>query len=54
LKVFGKRVLQRTFITKTVPIVGGVIGAGWNWIEIKLQGKRVIRYFAEGDVTDEG
>jgi len=54
LKVFGKRVLQRTVITKTVPIVGGVIGAGWNWIEIKLQGKRVIRYFAEGDVTDEG
>jgi len=53
LKIFGKKVLQQTLITKTVPIVGGVIGGSWNWIEMKLQGKRVIRYFAEADASDE-
>jgi len=53
VKAFGKKVLQRTLITKTVPIVGGVIGGSWNWIEIKLQGRRVIRYFADGDSPDD-
>lgn len=44
LKLFGKKVLQRGLITKSVPIVGGAIGGTWNFVEVKIQGKRVIRY----------
>jgi hypothetical protein len=49
LKVFGRRVVERTLIAKTVPVVGGVIGGAWNWVEVKLLASRVITYFEQSD-----
>jgi hypothetical protein len=48
LKVFGMKVLQKAVVAKTVPIVGGLIGGTWNFVEVHLQGRRVIKYF-EGE-----
>lgn len=47
LKYFGIKVTQKGIITKTVPVVGGVIGAGWNAVEVELMKRRVISYFSE-------
>jgi len=54
LKYFGLKVTQRGLITKTVPIIGGVIGAGWNFGEIHLVGRRVYRYFEGHQIHDDG
>ena len=45
LKYFGLRVTQRLVITKTIPVVGGLIGGVWNFTELSLVGKRVVKYF---------
>ncbi|TBT82950.1 hypothetical protein D4752_25930, partial [Vibrio parahaemolyticus] len=45
LKYFGIKVTQKGIVTKTLPIVGGVIGGGWNYIEVGLVRKRAIAYF---------
>lgn len=45
LKYFGKKVTQKLIVTKTVPVVGAVVGGGWNYGEMKVTGKRVIDYF---------
>ncbi|HIF9239786.1 TPA: hypothetical protein ACX6RC_002316 [Photobacterium damselae] len=45
LKYFGVKVTQKGIVTKTLPIVGGVIGGGWNYIEVGLVRKRTIAYF---------
>lgn len=44
LKWFGKKVTQRAIISKTVPIVGGGLGGTWNYIEVRVIGKRIIKY----------
>ncbi len=48
LKYFGLKVTQRAVLGKTMPLVGGVIGATWNNRELSAVGKRVVRYF-EGE-----
>jgi len=48
LKYFGLKVTQRGLITKSVPVVGGIIGAGWNYNEVRIIGQRVIN-FMDGD-----
>lgn len=45
LKYFGKKVTQKGLITKTLPIVGGLIGGAWNFIEVGRIKKRTIKYF---------
>ena len=45
LKYFGMKVTQKGVITKTLPIVGGVIGGCWNYIEVGRVKKRSIKYF---------
>lgn len=45
LKYLGLRVTQRGVVTKLVPIVGGVIGGGWNYAEMSIVAGRVQRYF---------
>ncbi len=45
LKHLGVRVTQRGVVTKLVPIVGGVIGGGWNYAEMSIVARRVRRYF---------
>lgn len=48
LKYFGQKVTQRAVITKTLPVVGGLIGGTWNYLEVHVVGNRVIKYF-EGE-----
>lgn len=45
LKYFGIKVTQKGVLTKTLPIVGGIIGGTWNYIEISGIKKRTINYF---------
>ena len=49
LKWFGIKITQRAIITKTIPIIGGIIGGGWNYIELKMVGKTVIQYHFNED-----
>ena len=43
-RVFGRRVSQRALITKTIPLVGCVIGGTWNAVEVQLIRNRTLRY----------
>jgi hypothetical protein len=45
LRYFGIKVTQKALITKTLPVVGGVIGGTWNLAEVRITGNRVIAYF---------
>lgn len=45
LKYFGIKVTQKGVITKTIPIIGGLIGGGWNYIEVGRIKSRTIAYF---------
>jgi hypothetical protein len=45
LKYFGIKVTQKAVITKTVPIIGGLIGGAWNYIEVSRIKGRTISYF---------
>lgn len=47
LQYLGIKVTQRAVITKTVPIVGGVIGGAWNFGEVTLLRNRCIAYFED-------
>ena len=48
LKYLGIKVTQKGLIAKSLPIVGGVIGASWNAIEVSIMKKRVIKYLQGG------
>lgn len=52
LKYFAMKVTQKAVITKTLPVVGGLIGGGWNYVELRLVGGRVVNYF-EGRPVDD-
>jgi hypothetical protein len=45
LKYFGIKVAQKDIISKTLPIVGGLIGGTWNYFEVKAIGRRTIAFF---------
>lgn len=47
LKYLGLKIGQRWLITKVLPVVGGLIGGGWNFGEVHVVGKRTIRYFQD-------
>ncbi|RJS93270.1 hypothetical protein D3260_08275 [Salinisphaera sp. Q1T1-3] len=44
LKHFGLRVTRRGLITKSVPLAGAVIGAGWNYAEVAAIRSRTRRF----------
>lgn len=44
-KILGRRVTVRAVVTKSVPVVGVLIGAGWNFAELHIVGRRVISHF---------
>jgi hypothetical protein len=46
LKYLGIKVTQRAVITKTLPVVGGIIGGAWNFGEVTLLRNRCITYFS--------
>jgi hypothetical protein len=52
LKYFGIKVTQRALITKTLPIVGGIVGGGWNWVEMTAVGTRCVAYFEGRPLED--
>ena len=49
LKYFGIKVTQKGVVTKTVPIVGGLIGGTWNYFEVKAVGRRTIAFLESMD-----
>lgn len=51
LTQLGIRVTQRGIVTKLVPVVGGIIGATWNYAEMAIVAARVCRYL-EGQSLD--
>ncbi|MBF0544337.1 MAG: hypothetical protein HQM08_07885 [Candidatus Riflebacteria bacterium] len=53
LKWFGMRVTRRAIFTKTVPFFGGIIGAGWNYLEMETFGKTIIEYHFEDKIQTE-
>ena len=38
-------VSERAIVSKSVPIVGAGIGAGWNWLELHAVGRRAVSYY---------
>ena len=46
-RVFGRRVTQRALITKTIPLVGCVIGGAWNAMEAEVVRNRTLRYLID-------
>jgi hypothetical protein len=38
-------VTEKALVSKTVPLIGAGIGAGWNYLELKAVGNRAIRYY---------
>jgi hypothetical protein len=40
-------VTEKALVSKTVPLIGAGIGAGWNYLELKAVGNRAIRYYQE-------
>lgn len=44
LKMLSIRLTEKAIATKTIPLIGAVIGAGWNWIEVQAVGQRAIDY----------
>lgn len=51
-KYLGLKLTQRAIITKAVPVVGALIGATWNWVEVQALGKRAIHYYLRGDAAE--
>jgi hypothetical protein len=43
-KLLGVRLTRKAIATKTVPLIGATIGAGWNWLELEAIGRRALVY----------
>ncbi len=54
LKYFGLKVTQKGIIAKSVPIVGIMIGGGWNFGEVTFLRRRTIAYFQNRAVPQAG
>lgn len=46
-KYLGVKLTQRAILSKTVPLVGGAIGAAWNWVDVERCGRRAIAYHCD-------
>ena len=53
VKFLGIRLSEKAVATKTVPLVGAAIGAGWNWLEIQGVGNRAIDYHLGLDLPEK-
>jgi hypothetical protein len=51
LKWLGKKITQRAIITRALPIVGGLIGGAWNYVEIRTVGGRLVNYHFDGTLS---
>ena len=43
-KYFGMKVTQKAVITKTLPIIGGLIGGVWNFFEVRRVRNRTFKF----------
>lgn len=43
-RALGRRAMQQGLITKTLPVLGGLLGGGWNAVEVRLVRDRTLRY----------
>jgi hypothetical protein len=50
LKYLGLKVTQKGVTTKTLPVVGSVIGGTWNYVELRSVGQRVVAYFEQREL----
>ncbi|MFW5925263.1 MAG: hypothetical protein ACOCV4_03800 [Myxococcota bacterium] len=41
----ARRTARRFFATKLVPVAGGAVGAAWNYLELRNDGRRVLQYY---------
>lgn len=41
----GRRVAERAVLTKLVPVVGGIVSAAWNYVELRRVGGRVVVFY---------
>jgi hypothetical protein len=49
----AKRITERGLVTKTVPIVGGLVGGLWNYVEMRRIGRRIIKYHFDDKAAAE-
>ena len=56
LRYLGVKLTQRAILSKAIPIVGGVIGGTWNWLEVRRVGGRAVAYHSDEpiDAADPG
>ena len=47
-------VTEKAIVSKTVPLIGAGIGAGWNWLEVKAVGNRAIHYYQHKNIRPGG
>jgi hypothetical protein len=40
----GAKITQRAITAKLVPIIGGLIGGAWNYLEMRSVGRRIVRF----------
>jgi len=43
-RALGRRAMQQGLLTKTLPVLGGLLGGGWNAVEVRLVRDRTLRY----------
>jgi uncharacterized protein (DUF697 family) len=47
VRYFGLKVTERALVTKSLPLLGSVVGGSWNYVELQLVGRRAHDYFAD-------
>ena len=47
-------VTEKAIVSKTVPLIGAGIGAGWNWLEVKAVGRRAVHYYQHKGIHPGG
>lgn len=47
LKYFSLKLAQKGMMSKTIPIIAGIIGGGWNYVEVNRIKNRSITYFSD-------
>ena len=45
---------EKAIVSKTIPLVGAGIGAGWNWLEVKAVGTRAVHYYQNKGIRAGG
>jgi hypothetical protein len=52
-KLLGTQLTGKALATKSVPLVGLGIGAGWNWLEASAVGSRAMKYHTGHPIGEE-